>query len=382
MALVALRDASSRCGAKASHLGRLIEAGFPVPNGFVVPDAISDPGWVDDIQSALRRLGPGPFAVRSSGVAEDGTDASFAGQLGSVLGASTHAEVVEAVRHSANSGGSASAGSYANKIGQERVGTVPVIVQVLVHSYAAGVLFTRNPTSGENQIVINAARGLGEPVAAGSITPDTYFVHNSQVEVITGHQTHRLDFREERMVTTDMPEWDEQDEPVLTTDQARILAEVGGCIEDLFGKPQDIEWAMDADGLWILQARPITTRAKSLGTDGSVPGEVLLTGTAGSPGQAAGPVRIITNLDGFARFNTGDVLVCRTTSPAWTPLLARASAVVTETGGILAHAAIVAREFGIPAVLAARDATNILRDGQKVRVNGADGDVTAATNDE
>lgn len=106
--------------------------------------------------------------------------------------------------------------------------------------------------------------------------------------------------------------------------------------------------------------------------------DVVLTGTAAGPGIAAGPVRVIRGLDDFARFRPGDVLVCRATSPAWTPLLARAAAVVTETGGILAHAAIVAREFGIPAVTAAAEATARLADGDRVVVDGGTGTVSNA----
>ena len=113
----------------------------------------------------------------------------------------------------------------------------------------------------------------------------------------------------------------------------------------------------------------------------SEPGEVLLRGTPASPGIAIGPVRIIAGLDRFDQFCPGDVLVCRTTSPAWTPLLARATAVVTEIGGMLAHAAIVAREFGIPAVLAAPGAMTTLADGQQVVVDGSAGTVITRTND-
>ncbi|MFC3961626.1 PEP-utilizing enzyme [Nocardia jiangsuensis] len=105
---------------------------------------------------------------------------------------------------------------------------------------------------------------------------------------------------------------------------------------------------------------------------------ILLTGTAAGPGIAAGPVRVIHGLDDFTRFHPGDVLVCRATSPAWTPLLARAAAVITETGGILAHAAIVAREFGIPAITAAREATVRLTDGHRVVVDGGTGTVSNA----
>jgi pyruvate, water dikinase len=124
--------------------------------------------------------------------------------------------------------------------------------------------------------------------------------------------------------------------------------------------------------------RPATTRPEEAKPASPEPGEVLLRGTPASPGTALGPVRVVTGLDDFEAFRAADVLVCRTTSPAWTPLLARATAVVTEAGGVLAHAAIVAREFGIPAVVAAPGATTTLADGQQVVVDGSAGTVTAA----
>lgn len=357
MLLVPLEDAAQRCGAKAGNLGRLLRAGFRVPAGFVVPDPLGDPGWAREIEPALSRLGPGQFAVRSSALAEDGVAASFAGQLTTVLGVTTADEVIEAAYRSAGSAESAWVRSYAARTGQEAPTAVPVIVQVMVQPEAAGVLFTRNPVTGAEQIVIEAARGLGAPVVAGTITPEVHLVDGSRVAATAGHH----------------------EEPVLTAAQAVALAEIGHDIEDLFASAQDIEWATTGDGVWILQARPITTGPDPASTVAAVAGEFLLTGTAASPGTAVGPARIVTGLDDFANFAPGDVLVCRTTSPAWTPLLANASAVVTETGGILAHAAIVAREFGIPAVLAAQGATATLHDGQLVRVDGTHGHVASAS---
>jgi pyruvate,water dikinase len=169
---------------------------------------------------------------------------------------------------------------------------------------------------------------------------------------------------------------------VLSGGQARSLADLGRRIEVLFGEPQDVEWALADGRCWVLQARPITALGMVDAAPGAAPaalhagGEILVTGTPASPGTASGPVGVVLGLDDFARFSPGDVLVCRTTSPAWTPLLARAAAVVTETGGMLSHAAIVAREFGIPAVLAAGGATTVLAGRGAVLVDGSRGLVT------
>ena len=356
--LIPLRAADGRCGAKAAKLGRLLRAGFHVPAGLVIGDPIGDDGWGQEIESALLELGSGSFAVRSSAFGEDGGQASFAGQLDTTLGATTTAQVVQAVPRTARSGAGPQVLGYAARTGQAAGNVVPVIVQVMVEPQAAGVLFTRHPVSGADQVVIEAASGLGDKVVDGTVTPQAWTVDGGG---ITGPGPGEA--------------------PVLTRAQVLALGRIGRRIEAIFGVPQDVEWAVADRKVWTLQARPITTRPDQAKPVSSEPGEVLLSGTPASPGIALGPVRVITGLDDFDQFRAGDVLVCRTTSPAWTPLLARAMAVVTEIGGMLAHAAIVAREFGIPAVLAAAGAMTVLTDGQQVVVDGSAGTVSARTND-
>jgi pyruvate, water dikinase len=349
--VVPLADAHARCGAKATNLGRMLRAGFPVPDGFVIDDPGAG-GWEDDLALALRGLGHGPFAVRSSALGEDGPEASFAGQLHTTVNAATPSRVAEAVRRVAASGDSEKAAAYATRTGRPARVQVAVIVQVMVDPEAAGVVFTRHPVTGADQVVIEATAGLGDRLLDGAVTPERWTLAD---EVATGPRGAG----------------------VLTARQARDLAEVARRIEDLFGGPQDVEWAIAAGRTWVLQARPITTTPRTAARPVTTAGQPLVAGTAASPGTAAGRVRLITGLDDFDRFIAGDVLVCRTTSPAWTPLLARAAAVVTETGGMLAHAAIVAREFAIPAVLAAEGAMTLLADGQPVVVDGTGGTVTA-----
>jgi len=358
--VIPLREADGRCGAKAASLGRLLRAGFHVPGGFVIGDPIGDDGWEQEIESALLELGSGTFAVRSSAFGEDGGQASFAGQLDTTLGATTTAQVVHAVHRTARSGAGPKVVEYTARTGQMAGNAVPVIVQIMVESQVAGVLFTRHPLSGADHVVIEAAGGLDDKVVDGTVTPQTLTVDEGGG--ITGPSLVEA--------------------PVLTRAQVLALGRIGRRIEAMFGVPQDVEWAVADGKIWTLQARPITTRPDETKPVSSEPGEVLLRGTPASPGIALGPVRIITGLDGFDQFCPGDVLVCRTTSPAWTPLLARATAVVTEIGGMLAHAAIVAREFGIPAVLATPGAMTMLADGQRVVVDGSAGTVTARRNDE
>jgi pyruvate, water dikinase len=357
--LIPLREADGRCGAKAANLGRLLRAGVDVPAGFVIGDPAGDDGWGHTIGPALLDLGSGSFAVRSSAFAEDGGQASFAGQLDTTLGATTTAQVVQAVRRIARSGAGPKVTAYAARTGQAAGNVLPVIVQVMVEPEAAGVLFTRHPVSGADQVVIEATGGLGDTVTDGTVTPEAWTVDGGG---ITGPGRGGA--------------------PVLTRAQVLALAEVGGRIEAIFGVPQDIEWAVAGRKLWVLQTRPITTRPDAAEPVSSEPGEVLLSGTPASRGVALGPVRVITGLDDFGQFRAGEVLVCRTTSPAWTPLLVRATAVVTEIGGMLAHAAIVARELGIPAVVAAPGAMTTLADGQRVVVDGGAGTVASPTDDE
>lgn len=351
--LIALSRADERCGAKAANLARLLRRGFPVPAGFVIDDPLGDTGWVKELEPALRGLGAGPFAVRSSAVGEDGAEASFAGQLHTMLGATTTAQVALEVRRTATSGTGARVAAYAARTGRSPRFSVPVIVQALVPAQAAGVLFTRHPLTGADQVVIEAVRGLGDKVVRGSLTPQRWTVDG---HAVTGPGTAV--------------------ESVLTATQVLALAQTGCRIEATFGHPQDIEWAIADDTVWVLQARPITTTAEPGEHAKCGAGTVLVTGTPASPGIATGVVRVIGGLDDFHHFRTGDVLVCRATSPAWTRLLARAAAVVTDFGGVLTHAAIVAREFGIPAVTATGDATTVLADRLSIVVDGTRGSVS------
>ncbi|WP_432523479.1 PEP/pyruvate-binding domain-containing protein [Kineococcus sp. SYSU DK006] len=384
--LVPLREAGPRCGAKAATLARLLRAGLPVPAGVVVLDALDGHGWQHELETALGALGGGPFAVRSSAVGEDGGHASFAGQLHTHLGARTPAEVVRQVRRSAASGAAAALTAYTARLGRSPdqvapAGGSPVLVQVLVDAEVAGVLFTHHPVTGAEQVVVEATRGLGEALVSGRSTPQRWLVDpgahsGAHSGAQPGADTGAL----------------------LTSAQLDELVGTADRIEALLGAAQDVEWAIAAGRTWILQARPITTTSTAGPTATESPAaglaepgrtrrgrvdavELLLSGTPASPGTATGPARTIRDLDDFARFHAGEVLVCRSTSPAWTPLLARAAAVVTEVGGILAHAAIVAREFGIPAVTDAAGATGALTDGRPVHVDGTHGTVTARTRD-
>jgi pyruvate,water dikinase len=368
--IVPLVDAGPDCGRKASALGVLSRAGLPVPDGFVVTDPAVD---APALAAHLRRLGAGPVAVRSSGLAEDADTASFAGQLETVLGARGLDSVRAAIRLCAVSAGTERARGYRAHLDAAGEDRVPVIVQALVEADRAGVLFTRDPRDGADAVLINASWGLGESVVSGAVVPDTIVVTDT-VQVAVGTKETRLDLADGGLVRSPVPAADRA-RACLSPDEVTRLVALGRRSEALFGRPLDVEWAARDGRFWLVQARPITTRLAPSAPAGQ-PGPALVTGVPSSPGRAVGPARLVHTVDDFSRVRRGDVLVCRTTDPAWTPLFRLAAGVVTETGGILCHAAIVAREYGIPAVVGATGAMTRITDGVHVTVDGTTGTIT------
>ncbi|MBB5958625.1 pyruvate,water dikinase [Saccharothrix tamanrassetensis] len=391
-------------GGKAAPLARLVRAGLPVPPGFVVPTSVYEeavagldlagaarhgagaarllvgratlpPALVGEISLALERIadpsGDGCVAVRSSATNEDGVDAA-AGQHDTFLGVRGPDQVADAVRRCWASLWSERAVEYRRWRAEDARADLPataVLVQRLVDADVAGVLFTGT------DIRIEASWGLGVRVVDGRITPDSWVVADDAIaRRATGVKDARLDRVGTRVVTREVPPAD-RDRLCLADDVVLRLARLGREIEGLLGGPRDVEWAIADGRIWILQARPVTAAlptARAASSD-SAADRTSLTGTPGSVGLATGPVRVVLGPDDFARVRPGDVLVCRTTEPAWTPLFGVVAAVVTETGGLLSHAAIVAREQGLPAVLAVPDATTVLPDGATVEVDGSTG---------
>ncbi|MFB4273264.1 PEP/pyruvate-binding domain-containing protein [Nonomuraea sp. GTA35] len=417
--IVPLMEAvADTCGGKAGPLGALLRAGLPVPDGFVVPftayrAAISDLelGRPDDLAAArqaiaarplhatvidalgrgLGRLGNPPVAVRSSAAGEDTGQASAAGQHESFLAVHGAGEVAGAVRACWASLLSPRAIAYR---GDERASADPVmavIVQRQVDAEVSGVMFT--PSGPDGATEIEASWGLGPSVVGGTVTPDAYrVVRDGTVTRTIADKRTRLDRRGTRLAVRDVPARD-RGRPVLDDATATRLASLGEEIATVLGGPQDIEWAIAGGRTWILQARPITAApprrpsppdvpagagAGGAGAGTGTPGipAGAHTGTPGSRGTATGPARIVRGPGDFARVQPGDILVCPFTDPAWTPLLRIAGGVVTETGGVLSHAAIVAREQAIPAVLGIPGVTRALHDGTLITIDGTTGTVT------
>ncbi|MET8147717.1 PEP/pyruvate-binding domain-containing protein [Actinoplanes sp. NPDC049668] len=362
-----LADAeTATSGGKAAVLARLLKAGLPVPPGLVVPTTAYEQSaeLVEEIGRALPRIGGGYVAVRSSASGEDTADATAAGQHDTFLGVRGPDEVAEAVRGCWASLWSERAVEYRRRRGDTASPTIAVLVQRLIDADVAGVMFTGD------DIRLEASWGLGESVVGGRVTPDSWTVTGDDItRRALGTKQTRID----RAVTREVAPAD-RDRFCLTDDEVTRLAVLGRRISELLGGPQDIEWAIADSRIWILQARPVTSALPAAAAP-AADDDSAFTGTPGSPGTATGPARVVHGPADFARVRPGDVLVCRTTDPAWTPLFGVVAAVVTETGGLLSHAAIVARELGLPAVLAIPAATTTLPDGVPLEVNGSTGRV-------
>jgi pyruvate, water dikinase len=233
------------------------------------------------------------------------------------------------------------------------------------------------PAGPHDATGIEASWGLGPSVVEGKVTPDAYRVagDGSVTRTIADKRT-RLDRHGTRLVTSEVPART-RNRPTIDDVTATRLAGLGREIAAVLGGPQDIEWAIADGRTWVLQARPITAAPPPPATPRGAP-DAALTGTPGSHGTVTGTARIVRGPGDFARVRPGDILICPFTDPAWTPLLRVAAGVVTEIGGVLSHAAIVAREQAIPAVLGVPDVTSRLRDDSVITIDGSAGTVTAA----
>nr|WP_226370450.1 phosphoenolpyruvate synthase [Pseudonocardia oceani] len=411
-------------GGKAANLGELIGAGFPVPPGFVVPAAehlaalahagiredvarlhdqargaaTDDPSALEQLcarTAALARSAPVPpaleaalraayarlpdldergadVAVRSSAVGEDGADDSFAGMNATYTNVRGADALVARVLDCWASAYSPRVVAYRAGRGLTAEPAVAVVVQVMVPAQRAGVAFTADPVTGRDDvIVVEAAFGQGEVVVSGAVEPDTYRFAADGVRLTSlhvGHQTHEVVRGRDGADMTVELDAERALARVLSDEEAAAVARLALRVQDHFGVPQDVEWAMVARQLWLLQSRPITT----LATTGAAP---LVRGLPASPGRASGRVRVLTGPEQGKSLLAGEVLVAPMTNPDWLPTIRRAAALVTDSGGATCHAAIAARELGVPCVVGARGATARLTDGATVTVDGGTGEV-------
>ncbi|MGH8802770.1 MAG: phosphoenolpyruvate synthase, partial [Casimicrobiaceae bacterium] len=337
------------------------------------------------------------FAVRSSATAEDLPEASFAGQQETLLNVSGLQNIIKAVHYVCSSLFNDRAIAYRNHHGfSQRDIALSVGVQQMVRSDvgAAGVMFTLDTESGfEHVVFITSSYGLGEMVVQGAVNPDEFYVYKPNLakgrpallRKTTGAKAAMMVFASEAGASpstrvVDVAEADRVRFSISDA-EAEELARCALAIEAHYGRAMDIEWAKDGvDGLiYILQARPETVKSRD---DASVlrryrlrsRGETLATGRAIGQKIGRGPVRLVKSAAEMHRVMPGDVLVADMTDPDWEPVMKRASAIVTNRGGRTCHAAIIARELGIPAVVGCGNATQALQEGVPVTVSCAEGD--------
>ena len=411
-------------GGKGANLGELLRLGIPVPEGFVV-DAntfkqfIESTGLKDkimeildsvdvnntseleeaskkiremiektpmpkeieeEIRKAYRQLceevGEEVYvAVRSSATAEDLPSASFAGQQETYLNVKGEDEVVDKVRKCWGSLYTPRAIFYRVQLGfgHEDV-SIAVVVQKMVNSEKSGVMFTSHPITGEKIAIIEAVFGLGEAIVSGAVTPDHYEydrVQRKLIKVQVAYKKFMLTRRDGKTVKVELGE--KGGERVLSDKEIEELVKLGEVIEDHYGHPQDVEWAIERGKIYIVQSRPITTIKGKVEVEEVEEGEILVKGLGASPGIGIGKVKIVLSSDEINKVEEGDVLVTTMTTPDMVPAMRKASAIVTDEGGLTCHAAIVSRELGIPAVVGTGNATKVLKEGMIVTVDGDKG---------
>ena len=421
-------------GGKGANLGEMTQAGIRVPGGYnitiegydafveanqlhdKVMDVIKDLN-VDDtaaLQKASREIRdlmeiqpipkdlekliteaydkaigdfPDAFvAVRSSATAEDLPDASFAGQQETFLNVKGHDMLLDSVKKCWSSLWTPRAIFYRVQHGfsHEEV-KLSVVVQRMVNSETSGIMFTSDVTLGKPYCLVEGGWGLGEMIVSGTVTPDTDIVKKKDLTIhnkIIGKQLElmirnedggniRLEVPEDRKAVQKIP-----DEMILE------VAEAGINIENHYGMPMDVEWAVEADTLYILQARPVTTEIiegdeeeEAEEDEGTTEHKILLKGLGASPGIGIGKVVMVKDMDDLPKVKKGDIMVTVMTTPDMVPAMVRAAAIVTDEGGMTCHAAIVSRELGIPCIVGTTKATSTLSEGQTVTVDGKLGQV-------
>jgi pyruvate,water dikinase len=419
-------------GGKGANLGEMSHLDIPVPSGFIVTANayfyfleanklrykikellynldVNDPVRLKQISEQIKNLiirSPVPkeiskevieaylnlsgifkealVAVRSSATAEDLPSASFAGQQETFLNVRGEANVIQAMRKSWASLFEARAIFYRsqNHYDHFKVG-IAIPIQRMVQSISSGVMFTVNPvTNDKKTIIIEAILGLGEYIVQGKVNPDSYEIDKDTLEITKKAINEQ---------TVELVKKGQGNKEVKVADKKRLtqkitdsqiiqIAKLGKKLEKHYFFPQDIEWAIETNKIYIVQTRPITTISKEEKEEKKEEDEgkklpELIHGTPASPGIGVGPVKIVLSPKEINKVKKGDVLVAPMTSPDFVPAMKRVVAIVTNEGGLTSHAAIVSRELGIPAIVGTNNATRVLKEKMIVTVNAKTGSV-------
>lgn len=337
-------------------------------------EIVSSPGAYSILKMARESIF---VSVRSSATAEDLSGASFAGQQESFINVKGNEELIEKVKKVFASIFTARSIYYRKKKGfNKRVG-IAAVVQKMIDSDKSGVMFSVDPVSQDNNVMIEAVFGQGEGIVSGQIKPDQYIVAKEDLEIkkeliVDKKIAIVRDSQGVTKIVSLTPE--KSNQKVLKTHEIKELANYAIKLEEHYQKPQDIEFSIEDDTIYILQTRPITTLKAKEDRD-EVTGNLLLSGQGASPGVASGIVKIVLSMDDLDKVKKGDVLVTSMTNPDMVVTMQKAAAIVTDEGGVTAHAAIVSREMGIPCVVGTERATTLLRDGMQISVDGSTGKV-------
>ncbi len=317
-------------------------------------------------------------AVRSSATAEDLADASFAGQQDSYLNIKGKSALLNHVKKCFASLFTSRATYYRHKKGfaHNKV-SLAVVVQRMVDSDKSGVMFSRDPSYKNDNIIIEAVWGLGEGIVSGKITPDTYLI-NHELEIKSKKIANKKiaitrDSSGSRSIVKLREE--KANSQVLKEHEIVRLAGLAKQLEEHYSKPQDVEFAIEGEDIFIVQTRPITTLQESHEEKKELHGEVVLEGLAASPGIAVGKIKIINEMKDLEKIKSGDILVTTMTNPDMVVAMQKSAGIVTDEGGMTAHAAIVSREMGIPAVVGTQEATTKLKEGKIITVDGYSGKI-------
>jgi pyruvate, water dikinase len=344
-----------------------------------------DLGEIQDSPGALAILKsarePVFVSVRSSATAEDLGDASFAGQQSSFINVKGNPELIKKVKECFASIFTARSIYYRKKKGFDELVGIAAIVQKMINSDKSGVMFSKNPVKNNEEILIEAVFGQGEGIVSGTIKPDQYTLTRN-FEILEEHIADkklaivRTAGGETKTVTL-TPE--KSNERVLKTHELKQLAEFAIKLETHYDKPQDIEFSIENGTIYILQTRPITT-LKDMSQEkpqAELDGQIITEGMPASPGIASGVVKMIHSMDDLGKIKDGDILVTTMTNPDMVVSMQKAAAILTSEGGVTAHAAIVSREMGIPAIVGAQNALEVLKDGDEITIDGYTGKVFA-----
>ena len=417
----------NKAGGKGANLGELVKAGLPVPGGFVITAQAyllftTESGLSQKIAHAIEGLDVDDtaalqskakeiqdmivsadmpsvikseiikayeelskrdsikaqfVAVRSSATMEDSEQASFAGMNATFLNVHGKEDLIRKVKECWASLYGARVIFYRSKKEFLDEPVIAVVIQKMVNSDKAGVMFTANPSNNNlASLVIEGAFGLGEVVVGGLVSPDYYEVEKSTLKV----KDTRLSHKNFKIIRDDKGQnlevklaKKEAEEQVLSEAEVQELTNLGLKIEEHYGSPQDTEWAIEGSKIYMVQSRPITTLLKTSEETAEEEGKELIRGLGAGPGRGSGEVRVLTSPTQDNGFESGDVLVAEMTTPDWVPLMKKASAIVTDGGGMTCHAAIVSREMGLPCVVGTRSATKVLKDKMLVTVDGTHG---------